>query len=174
MDILAFSTENIDVFWMAVIGIVVLLWVIDTLRPYVQRIRYMTRRFLDLASLGGTMYGSTFLEMEAWQPASDEATWIRNAIVILLGYGQHQWVLQRFIPRFGFLRGEATKFVTLVGGLLAFFGVGNVVGYAIDSAQFSTVMTKDLTDGAHIAVGLILAFALGNLMNNVRRIRFRF
>ncbi len=172
MDFLAFSTENMDSFWMAVVGIVILLWVIDTLRKYIQKIRYMTRRILDMASLGGTMYGSTFLDIEAWQPASDEAMWIRNAIVILLGYGQHQWVLQRFIPRFSFLRGEAVKFVTLAGGLLALFGVGNVVGYTIDSNQFSTVMTKDLTDGAHIAIALILAFALGNTMNNVRRIRF--
>lgn len=173
MNILTFSADNMDSFWMAIIGIVVLLWILDTLRKYMQRIRYMTRQLIDFASLGGTMYGSTYLDIEAWQPASDEAMWIRNAIVILLGYGQHQWILQRFIPRFGFLRGEAVKFLTLVGGLLALFGVGNVVGYSIDSSKFGAVVTNDLSDGVYIAIALIVAFAMGNLLNNVRRIRFR-
>lgn len=172
MEFLTFSTANMDIFWMAVIGIGLLLWLIDTLRQYLQRIRYMTRRFVDVASLGGTFYGSTYFDMETWMPASDEAIWIRNAIVILVGYGQHQWIINKFIPRFGFLRGELIKLLTLAGGLLALFGAGNYVGYSIDSNQFSTVMTKDLTDGAHIGIALIVAFALGNTMNNMRRFRF--
>ncbi len=146
------------------------IWLIDFLGFFAgQFIHPYAQKGFQIVCLVGAIAFLGITHITTWMPASSHAMLVRNIVFLGFGYALFQYVLQRFVPKLDFLDGELVKFVTIFGGLLIFYFIGNFIGHSIDASSHDIIIPKPLRAGSHVMIGLMFAFAMGNLLNNLRK-----
>ncbi len=166
-----FLDDSAFIFFVLALLAFFLIWGIDFLGFLAQQfIHPSMKTVLHLLCLVGAVVFFNLTNFATWIPTSSTSILVRNVLVLVLGYALFQFVLKRFIPTLDFLDGELVKFATLFFGLGGLFFLGNFIGYTIDTTiSEGVILPKPLKAGSHVAIGLMFAFTMGNLLNNIRK-----
>jgi sensor histidine kinase YesM len=156
-----------------VFGLIVLLalWVFDTIISLINRVFNVRSRFvfhLIFLAIAIVVFGS--LKVRGWTPASELSGYIKVITVILPLFFLVRYLSQRYFQKRSFQDAELFKFVfIIIGGTILLF-IGSEVAYLVDQAMLEDVIRKpNRWEPKFIFLGFLFAFALGNLLNNIRK-----
>jgi hypothetical protein len=156
-----------------VFGLIVLLalWVFDTIISLINRVFNVRSRFvfhLIFIIIAIFVFGS--LKVKGWTPASELSGYIKVITVIVPLFFLVRFLSQRYFQKRSFQDVELFKFVLIVvGGTILLF-IGSEIAYQVDHAMLEDVFRKtNRWEPKFIFLGFLFAFALGNLLNNIRK-----
>lgn len=150
----------------------ILIWAVESSSFLVARfIHPLGQIIIPIIALIGFAFFLSLINVATWQPNSNYALWARNVLVLFGGFLLFQVMLKKITSKLDFLDGELVKFVSLFFGLTGLFLLGNWIGYTIDLNIdcCGAILPKSFKAGSHVVIGLIFAFTLGNLLNNLRK-----
>lgn len=115
-----------------------------------------------------------FFNIAPWQPSSAKALLLRNALVIIPLYVSYQWLNAGNFKSFEFWKRQCFNFILLfVGGNLLML-IANKLTFLIDKSQFEKIIHKPFfCTQESLAIGFLMSFTIGLLINNLRKAYFR-
>lgn len=165
-----FLDDSVFIFLFIAILMFLAIWLLESFGNVLNRyIHPRSKLILYTLCVLGVFTFISLVKISTWLPVSMTAMMVRNGIVLFLGFAGFQSVVRKSLSKFDVPDQELVKFFMLSMGFITLFFMGNIVGLVIDEASFEYVIDRHIGASAHVTIGLMVAFALANLMNNLRK-----
>lgn len=151
--------------------VLLMLWVSDSIIAKIDRLlSSRSRNFFHLAFIAIAILVFGSLKVKGWTPSSGASGYIKVVAVIVPLLFLVKYLSQRYFQNRSFQDVELFKFITIVfGGTILLF-IGSEIAYRVDHAMLEDVYQKsNKWEPKFLFIGFLFAFALGNLLNNIRK-----